>query len=98
LPEGSTVTERGLHPVATVAGVVGVKTPVLALIVNIETVLSSLFAVYTNLPRGSMPIPWGRNPVATVAGVVGERTPVVESMVNIEIVPASTALDPRFAT
>jgi hypothetical protein len=39
------VTERGLHPVATVAGVVGVKIPVLRLMANMETVLSSLFAV-----------------------------------------------------
>jgi hypothetical protein len=66
--------------------------------VNMETVLSSLFAVYTNFPEGSIAIPWGKYPVRTVAGDVGVRTPVLESMLNIEIVARSEAFDIRFAT
>lgn len=65
---------------------------------NIETVLSSLLAVYTNLPDGSIVIPCGKYPVGTVGGVVGVSTPVLELMVYIEIVAKSVALDIRFAT
>jgi hypothetical protein len=72
-----------------VAGVVGVSTPVLELIANIEIVASSAafdtrFATYANLPAGSTTMFSGWTPVATVAGVVGTRPPVQESMVNIE--------------
>ena len=98
MPEGCTVTKPGLHPAATAAGVVGVKTPVLELMGNMETVLSSLFAVYTNLPEGSIAIPWGKYPVGTVAGVVGVRPPVLESIVYIAMVAASFAFDIRLAT
>jgi hypothetical protein len=91
------VTESGLHPVATVGGFVGVNRPVAGSIVNIETVLSSLFAVYTNLPEGSIVIPCGRKPVGTVAGVVGVNAPDAESMVNIAMVARSAAFDMRFA-
>jgi len=77
-----------------VAGVAGVKIPVLELMVYIEIVASSdafdiRFATKANLPAGSTIIcsdPKALAPVATVAGVVGDKSPVQEFTVYIETV------------
>ena len=85
----------------TVGGVVGVKTPVLELMVYMEMVARSAafeirFATYANRPPGSTAIlsdPKLLPPVGTVPGIVGIRLPVQESTVYIEIV-----LAPSFRT
>ena len=83
------MTPKGEDPVGTVAGVVGVKTPVLELMVYIETESSIWFATYANRLEGSTVTELGLHPVATEGGVVGVKSPVLESMVNIETVLSS---------
>ena len=78
----------------TVAGVVGVSTPVVGLMVYIEIVdrsdtLETRLATYANLPRGSTticsaPCCGYEYPVATDAGVIAANWPVQELTVNIE--------------
>ena len=71
-------TETGSNPVATVAGVAGVKVPS-PFPRKIETVSSSLFATtrsrFASLFRRPMATELGKFPVMMVAGVAGVKVP-----------------------
>jgi hypothetical protein len=82
---------KGSWPVAMLP--LGVRFPVLASILNIETELSLRFTTKADLPEGSTATQVGWFPVVAVLGVFGVNTPVTESMVYCDTVfPESYAL------
>lgn len=81
------VTEKGLLPALTVAGVAGDKTPVVALMVYTETLLEFEFATYANWPEGSIVTEIGLFPAATA--VPREvKAPVAALMEYMDTVPS----------
>jgi len=83
------VTPKGEDPVDAVAGVIGVKTPELALIDGVHGNRVVGLVHHIRKPVGSIYGHRARTPAATVGGVVGVNTPVLALMANMETVLSS---------
>jgi len=96
LPVGSTATELGPDP-ATI-GPKDVKTPVVVLMLYIDTLFPQEFAAYANFPDGAMAM----ESVPQIASTVPKdvRAPVVALMAYMEMVPGPQPANPKvsFAT
>src|SRR5579862_6703825 len=97
MPAGSTATELGTFPVATVPA--DVKAPVAVLIVYIETSFEPELTTYANLPAGSTATETGFIPVAIVPVVpVDAKAPFVALTVYVITLPVDAESFPVTAT